>query len=65
MHPKFGNKDSSPNQETIQQWTGSKVLVEIWILLGWLLFLKVTYTYYWVNTSDAGSPRGNNHSNSI
>lgn len=28
-----------------------------WLAIGWFLFYKVTYTYYWVSNSEAGSPR--------
>jgi hypothetical protein len=27
-----------------------------WLALGWFLFFKVTYTYWYVSTSDPGSP---------
>ena len=26
-----------------------------WITIGWLLFIKVTYTYWWVTTSNPGT----------
>ena len=36
---------------------GDSTMAKLWLALGWLLFVKVTYTYYWVNTSDPCTPR--------
>ena len=30
--------------------------VMLWLALGWFLFFKVTYTYWYVSTSDPGCP---------
>ena len=30
--------------------------VVAWLIFGWLIFVKVTYTYWYVSTSDPGSP---------
>lgn len=30
-------------------------LAILWITLGWMLFIKVTYTYWWVSSHDPGS----------
>jgi len=29
----------------------------VWLALGWLLFFKVTYTYWYVSRSDPGTPK--------
>ena len=34
-----------------------RTFANIWLTIGWLLFVKVSYTYYWVSTSDPGTPK--------
>ncbi len=34
----------------------NSITVLLWLALGWFLFFKVTYTYWYVSTSDPGSP---------
>lgn len=34
----------------------SPMIIMMWLALGWFLFFKVTYTYWYVSTSDPGSP---------
>jgi len=36
---------------------GDNFYATLWVSLGWLLWLKVTYTYYWVSRSNCGSPK--------
>ena len=34
---------------------GDTLATKLWIFLGWMLFAKLTHTYFWVTTSNPGT----------
>lgn len=54
MHAYFFYAEVGPALQQLYH-NSNPWLVNIWLSLGWLFWVKVTHTYWWVSTADPGT----------